>query len=223
MTKTLPRLALLAWAVIAMTGCASIHDAFFDREYKLENLAKANLGITKRDEIIQGFGNPSEINKRWFEFFEAEVYYYEAEYTVRSAGNTVARQILACEFNKGILRAWRLHDTAPSAQQDFEDKDRGKLVKGSSTQKEVESLFGLPMAKALLPSTITLASLGLNLGGAPYPMAKLPEEAKEVWQYHHESLTSGGEKSAQKTLSVFFDAKGVFVGSSQIQELSLRP
>jgi len=87
----------------------------------------------------------------------------------------------------------------------------------------VESLLGTPSGKALLPSTITQASLGLALGGASFPLARIPEEAKEVWQYYSETLSPGGERTARKTLSVFFDAQGLFIGGAQMQELAMGP
>lgn len=204
-------------------GCSTVHEAIFGKEYSLETLATSNLGITTKDEIIQILGNPLEIEKRWFDSFDAEIYFYQGEYTKHDSNTSISTRSIACEFNKGVLTAYRLYDSSPSAQQDVDDKERSKLIKGTSTHTDVQNVFGNPMGKALLPSTITQASLAFRLGGAPFPLAKIPDETREVWQYYSETRSTGGEKTAQKTYSVYFDAKGLFIGTSQLQQLSMRP
>jgi len=221
MKSPLSGLILLALSGAALSGCAGLRDSILGREIRLEHLAKANLGHTTRDEIAQLYGDPLEINKRWFESFESEVCFYQGEYNDPEGGGKSAYQTLALEFSKGVLTGWRLHDTATTARQDFADNDRAKLVKGVSSFRDVENVFGTPMLKALLPSTLTQPSLWLGLGWASFPLAAVPAESKEIWQYHHETLSPGGAKTAQRTLSVFFDAKGAYIGSALMQDLAI--
>jgi hypothetical protein len=69
-----------------------------------------------------------------------------------------------------------------------------------------------------LPTTINLPALDLRLGGAPLPLAKIPESAQEVWQYHSETFNDDLRKVSQKTLSMFFDARGLLIDSVLLQE-----
>jgi hypothetical protein len=82
----------------------------------------------------------------------------------------------------------------------------------------VENALGSPSGKAKLPTTITLPALFLKLGGGPFPLTKIPEAAQEVWQYHRSGVDEKLRKTEQKNLSVFFDAQGLFIGSTLLQE-----
>lgn len=203
-----------------MVGCAEFKEAIFGRENKLAPLSTATLGSTSRDEIIQKYGSPEETDKRWFDSMESEVYFYHDQYTAKT--HQLEYQFLACEFNgKGVLTAYSFHESG-DAPRNFDENERFKLVKGKSSRHEVENLLGAPDGKALLPSTITLPAIEMKLGGAPFPLAKPPEEAKEAWQYYSQTLDDYLNKSAQKTLTVFFDAQGLYVGSSLLQELATK-
>ncbi len=207
---------------LSLAGCAKLHEAVFGRENKLEPLAGAKLGYASRDEIMKRFGAPEEIDRRWFESFEAEVFFYHEPY--QGSSSQVQHRFLACEFSKGVLTAYSFRDASDSTstQRSFEDTGYLKLVKGKSTRQEVETLLGIPGGRALLPTTITLPALDLKLGMAPFPLAKIPEDAKEVWQYHSQNFDDAQNKASQKTLTVFFDAQGLFVGSLLMQELAVK-
>jgi len=207
---------LLAVAVLSLAGCATLHDAVYGRGNTLEPLATARLGATPRDEIIKRFGAPVEIDRRGFDAFEAEVFFYHEPYN--GDGNRIEHRFLACEFSKGVLTAYAFRDSGASAQRSLDGAERRKLVKGESTRQEVEALLGIPGGRALLPTTITVPALDVKLGVAPFPLAKIPDEAKEAWQYHSQDFDDVSDKPGQKTLTVFFDAKGVLVGSALLQE-----
>jgi outer membrane protein assembly factor BamE (lipoprotein component of BamABCDE complex) len=211
------RLALLLAAALSgfsLAGCGVLKEAVFGRENPLAPLAWATLGATPRDEIMRKFGAPEEIDKRWFEAFEADVFFY---YDVDGA-DPPRYQFLACEFSKGVLTAYAYHGSAESAPAAFDGRERSKLVTGQSTRQDVEKLLGAPSGKARLPTTITLPALDLRLGGAPFPLAKIPDAAQEAWQYHSQGFSDDLRKTSQQALSVFFDADGLFVGSALLQE-----
>ena len=219
--KTLSKFFLLPVVLgLGLSGCSSMREAIYGRPTPLAPLTSSVLGAATRDGIVQQFGLPDEIAKRWFESFESEVYYYYDR--DGSKGPPVEYQFLACEFSKGVLTGYSYHDSDVSAQRSFDENGRFELIKGKSTRQDVERLLGMPSGRALLPTTLTLPALDLKMGGVPYPLAKVPEEAKEVWQYYSQNLDDYLHKSAQKSLSVFFDAKGLFVGSALLRELSVK-
>ncbi len=204
----------------SVSGCTTLRDAFMDRPNKLAPLSNDILGSTPRDEIVQRFGMPDEIDRRFFESFDAEVYfYYDRD---DSKGPPIQSQFLACEFSKGILTAYSYNDSDESTQNSFDEKERSKLFKGKSTRQDAERLLGKPIGRALLPTTITVAALDMKHGGAPFPLAKIPDDAKEAWQYFSQNVDDYLHKTAQKTLTVFFDEKGVYLGSAMMQELIVK-
>lgn len=197
--------------ILLLTGCASLKEAVFGRETPLAPLSWAALGTTTREDILRKLGPPEEIDGRRFDALEADVFfYYEAD-----AGERPAYRFLACEFSKGVLAAYAYHG---SDEAEFDEGRLPQLVKGQSTRQTVESRLGAPAGKARLPTTITLPALGLRLGGAPFPLAEPPGAAAEVWQYHSHSFDQALRKTTQKTLSVFFDAGGLYVGGSLLRE-----
>lgn len=198
-----------------LVGCASLHESIFGRDIKLSPLANATLGSTPRTDIMRQFGAPSEIDRRWFESFEAEVFLYQEQYN----GNAqrIQQRILVCEFSKGVLTAYSFRDSGEeeSPQQSY---DSLHLVKGKSTREDVQSVLGIAKAKALLPTTITLPVLDMKLGAAPLPLARLPEGVKETWQYYSQDFNDAMNKSNWKTLTLFFDGKGIYLGSFLMRE-----
>jgi hypothetical protein len=217
---------LLAWIMILgvvgayLSGCATMRELIYGRPNKLAPLTSAILGSTPRDDIIREFGAPDEIDRRIVDSLDAEVfYYYDRD---ERKGSPIQSQFLACEFSKGVLTAYSYNDSAESTQRSFDENERFKLIKGKSTRKDAERLLGIPMGRALLPTTITQAALDMKIGGPPFPLAKIPDESKEAWQYFSQNLDDYLHKTAQKTLIVFFDGNGVYVGSSMMQELLVK-
>jgi hypothetical protein len=51
---------------------------------------------------------------------------------------------------------------------------------------------------------------------------KIPDDSKEAWQYYSQNLDDYLSKSAQKTLTIFFDGNGLLVGSSMMSELLIK-
>jgi len=200
-------------------ACDTLREAVYGRENKLEPLSGAALGATSRDEVVARYGAPDEIDTRWFEAFQAEVYFYLDRY---NQGGSLQYRFLACEFSKGVLTAYAYHDFLEDAPPGFDDKERGRLEKGESTKRDAERLLGLPQGKALLPTTIGLPALRMRLGGAPFPLAKVPPDSAEVWQYYSQNFGDSLRKNGQKTLSVFFDAQGQYLGSALLQETATK-
>jgi hypothetical protein len=212
--------AWIALACLFLAGCGSLRDAFLDRATPLAPPRGAALGQTSRDEILHQFGEPEEIDARRFGSLSAEVAYYLDEY-FDDHGQAQYR-FLACEFGKGALTGYSYHDSATPADEGFDEAARAKLVKGQSTRREAESALGPPNARALLPTTINLSALELPAGGAPFPLAGIPEGAAEAWQYHSQHYDEAGRKTSQQTLTLLFDAKGVYLGDALLHELVTR-
>ena len=203
-----------------LSGCTTLREMIHGRPNKLGPLSSATLGSTPRDDILRAFGAPDEIDKRVFESLDAEVFfYYDRE---DRSGPPIQSQYLACEFSKGVLTAYSAYDSTETIQQSFDESQRFKLVKGKSTRQDAERLLGKPTGRALLPTTITLAALDMKTSGAVFPLAKLPPDAKEAWQYFTQNLDDYLRKSAQKTLTLFFDDNGLLVGSTLLQELIIK-
>jgi len=208
------RLVLLG-ACLALGACSVLREAIYDRETPLAPLTAATLGATSRDDIVRQYGAPDEIDTRWFESFQAEVYVYLDN---GDRGGSAQYRFLACEFSKGVLTAYAYHERLDEDAAGFDDKARGGLEKGKSTRQDVQRQLGPPQGRALLPTTINLQALQTKLGGAPFPLSKVPEDSAEVWQYYSQNFGLGLRKSGQKTLSVFFDAHGQYLGSALLQE-----
>ena len=203
-----------------LSGCTTLREMIYGRPNQLAPLSSATLGSTPRDDILRQFGAPDEIDKRVFESLDAEVFfYYDRD---DSNGPPIQSQYLACEFSKGVLTAYSAYDSTESIQHSFDESQRFKLVKGNSTRQDAERLLGKPTGRALLPTTITLAALDMKTSGAPFPLAKIPPDAKEAWQYFSQNFDDYLRKSAQKTLTLFFDDNGLFLGSSLTQELIIK-
>ena len=202
----------------SLSACSTLHEAVFGRENKLAPLANASLGNTTRDDIMKQFGAPEEIDRRWFESFSAEVFFYREQYNGNS--NQVQQRFLGCEFSNGVLTAYTFRDSDESVSmlRNFEDQSWLKLTKGKSTRQDVENLLGVARGKALLPTTITLPALDTKLGLAVFPITKIPEASTEAWQYYSQYFDEVSNKSSQKTLTLFFDAKGVYIASFLMQE-----
>lgn len=198
-------------ACLSLAACSTLRDAFLDRA-PLTPPDQARLGHTPKDEILRQFGEPDETNARRLDATPLEVLFYY--------GDDDGYGFLACEFARGALNAYSFHGIETSPPQGFGAAERARLVKGKTTRHEVAQALGVPQAKALLPTTIGLPALDSTLGGAPLPLARPPEGAREVWQYHTRNFDETPRKTSQQTLSVFFDGQGVYLGDSLLQELS---
>jgi hypothetical protein len=212
-------LALLLAASLCLPACGTLREAVYGRENKLAPPASATLGATAREDIVRQYGEPDEIDARWFESFQAEVYFYLDR---NDKDGATQYRFLACEFSKGLLTAYAYHEYLDGDGGGFDEKARAGLEKGKSTRREAESRLGAPQGRALLPTTISLPALQMRLGGAPFPLAKLPEGSAEVWQYYSQTFGEGMRKSGQKTLSLFFDAQGLYLGSALLQETAIK-
>ncbi|WP_348758784.1 hypothetical protein [Candidatus Methylocalor cossyra] len=211
----------LLLASLALSGCGSWRDAFLGRATPLAPLEEARLGQTAREEIVHRYGPPDEVNARNLDATTREVVFYFDPYP--GADQRPQYRFLACEFSKGVLTGYSFVDTGQPPRAGFDEQALARLVRGQSTRRQVESALGRPEGKALLPTTITLPALNLQLGGAPFPLTRIPDGAWEVWQYHQQAYDVATRKASQQTLSLFFDDHGVLLGSSLLRELTTKP
>jgi hypothetical protein len=218
--NTFAHWSALALAGLLLSGCSTLRDAFLDRDSKLAPLESATLGHTSRDEILRQLGEPDEIDARRLDGLPAEVAFYDDSYA--GDDNRPHYRVLACEFRLGVLTGYSFHDSGESPRKSFNEADRAKLIKGKTTRLEAASALGIPNGKALVPTTITLPALDTRIGGAPFPLTQLPERTREVWQYYSQNFDQASRQSSQQTLSVFFDDKGLFIGSALLQELAIK-
>ena len=215
MRKIVP-IAAIACLYMVLSGCNTLHDAIFQRESRLAPLESAVLGQTTRDDIIRQMGFPQEIDRRWFDGLEAEVFFYYDESVSDTALAGIRYKLLACEFRKGVLNAYSYHETGAKG---FDENKRSRLVKGRTTRREVQQLLGTPAARARLPTTFTLPALDLRIAEAPFPLAPIPEGAEEIWQYYRQDMDETLRKTGEQSLSVFFDGNGMVLGSTWLQQL----
>jgi hypothetical protein len=219
MSKKFARTAAIACLCLVLPGCSTLKDALFPRESRLAPLENAVLGQTTREDIIQRVGFPIEIDKRWFDGFETEVFFYYDESMSETAAGGIRHKFLVCEFRKGVLNGYAYHEYGSAGSQNFDQKKRSQLVEGETTRREVQALLGAPPARARLPTGFTLPALELRIAGVPFPMAQIPQGAEEIWQYYRRDLDEDLRTTGQQSLSVFFDGKGVVIGSTLLQEL----
>ena len=202
-------------AALCLPACGVLREAVYGREKPLAPLAGSMLGAASREDIVRLYGAPDEIDARRFESLQAEVYFYLER---RENDNRWQYRFLACEFSQNRLHAYAYHDYLGADEAGFDENGRARLVKGKTLGAEVEKWLGVPQGKALLPTTINLPALQMRLGGAPFPQAPAPEGSVEVWQYYSQNLGDDLRKSGQKTLSLFFDAQGLYLGGALLHE-----
>jgi hypothetical protein len=220
MQQAITRLAVLALAGYFLAGCSTgaLREAFLGRKNELGSLDNATLGRTPRDEILQRYGAPDEIDQRGFDGHEVEVFFYGDEDVDEDSGQPRAK-VLACEFARGVLTGYVFQVLGPDGGAGFDDSARGKLLTGTTTRGQVESLLGRPQGRALVPTTLTLHALGGQIGGVPAPLAGVPAGVKEVWLYQTQSLDPALGRPRQRSLIVYFDEKGVYLGTTSLRQL----
>jgi hypothetical protein len=220
MKHSITKLGAVVLAGYFLAGCSAgaLKEAFLGRKNELVSLDTATLGRTSRDEILQRFGAPDEIDQRWFDTRESEVFFYIDEEDDDESGFPRVK-VLACEFSKGMLSGYAFQILGPDPAQSFDENARGKLVKGTTTRSQTEGILGRPQGRSLIPTTLALHALDGQIGGVPAPLVSLPAEAKEVWLYNAQGLDEGLRKARQKSLLVFFDDKGTYLGSTWLQQL----
>lgn len=222
MKQSITKFSALLLAVYSLAGCStgSLREAFLGRKNDLAALDDATLGRTSRDEILQRFGAPDEMNQRWFDTRESEVFFYYDEDFGEDGGSDMPRaKILACEFSKGLLSGYVFQVLAHETTQDFDGTARNKLVKGTTTRSQAEGLLGRPQGRSLLPTTLTLPALDGQVGGVPAVLANPPDGTKEIWFYNAQGFDGSLRKTRQKSLLLFFDAKGIYLGNTWLQQL----
>ncbi|MFZ4702574.1 MAG: hypothetical protein ACOYMG_21225, partial [Candidatus Methylumidiphilus sp.] len=62
MKRPKDQLLLLLIAVISLSSCATMRELIYGRPNQLAPLTGSTLGSTQRDEIVQRFGAPDEID-----------------------------------------------------------------------------------------------------------------------------------------------------------------
>ena len=206
-----------------LTGCSnqSLREVFLVRQNELAALNTATLGRTPRDEILGRFGAPQEIDQRWFEGRESDVFFYVDEVQDEDSGLLNAR-ILACEFTKGALTGYLFQELGTGVGGGYDEKARGKLVKGATTRSQVESALGQPQGRSLMPTSLNLAAAEGRIGGAPTAVDTVPAGANEVWFYVVQGYDDSLDKPKQRSLLVFFDDKGLYLGSSAFRQLVVK-
>lgn len=212
------RFTPLLICLLALTACTTLHDAIFERESRLAPLQSAILGRTTRDEIIQQLGFPQEINQRRFDHIDSEVFFYLDESASDDYPGRLGYKFLVCEFRKGVLTGYAYRGSFDAHSKDFQEQQRSKLVKGRTSRREVETSMGVPSGRALLPTTINVTALALNMAGGSFPVAGIPEGTQELWWYYGQNFDDRFDKISQESLSMFFDGQGVFVGSALLRE-----
>jgi outer membrane protein assembly factor BamE (lipoprotein component of BamABCDE complex) len=222
MNRTITKWTALALAAQLLAGCGtgSLRETFLGRGNELVSLDEATLGRTSRDEILQRFGAPDEIDQRWFDSRESEVFfYYDEDFDEAGDSGPPRAKLLACEFSKGLLSGYVFQVLGADPGQGFDETARAKLVKGTTTRGQVEGILGRPQGRSLLPTTLALPALDGRIGGVPAAFTGVPEGAREAWLYSAQGLDEGLRKTRQKSLIVFFDEKGIYLGNAWLQQL----
>lgn len=213
-------LHVIFFAGLLLSGCGNLREAILGRQNPLAPPDNVGLGHTSQVEILQRFGNPDEINERRFDTHGAEIfYYYDQDESGDNREGYPELKILACEFKKGILNGYVFQKFGRSRTEDFDDSGRTKLVKGRTTRRETEEILGAPNGRSLLPTTLVLPALAAQVGGVPTVFSAIPENAREAWFYNSQSFEDGQRQPRQRSLIVFFDDKGIYLGSTGLQQL----
>jgi hypothetical protein len=202
--------------LLALSGCAGLGEALFERESKLGSPIALTPGKTSREEIVKQLGEPDEIDQRRLGARASEVLHYlDVTPSIDDPGHAEYRY-LAMEFHKNVLAAYIRHGSGAANARAF---DEFEPVAGKTTRRELEARLGAPDGKAIPPATINLTALELPASGAPFPIADIPEGVAEVWQYFGQTFDAGLRASARKTLIVFLDERGIVLESRLLREL----
>lgn len=218
MMKPAPTILYVIFLVgFLLSGCSTLREALLGRTPPLAPLDNARLGRTSREEVVSRFGAPDEINERRLDTYSTEIfYYYDQE---ESETGYLQLKVLSCEFSKGSLMGYLFQKIGASHDVAFADNNRGKLVRGKTTRREAEEILGTPNGRSLVPTTLNLNSLGGQIGGIAVPVSKPPENAKEIWFYCDHSVGDEQHRPHQRSLAVFFDEAGIYLGSMELQQI----
>lgn len=206
----------------ALGGCTHLKETVFGTEFQPQVLTGAVLGSTARADLLKALGEPEAIDQRQCENQRSEVYFYQQRYPDKQANHSIAYRTLAVEFKQGVLNGYVLEEQGEAAFGEVDAALRNQLVKGRTTRQQSADILGMPTAKAVLPTALTLPALSRQSTGLVLPLIPLPEGSKEVWQYQHPRVDERQQKTAQTILSLFFDAQGLYLGSVLTHELALQ-
>lgn len=206
----------LCVGALALAACAEVKEALFEREGKLGQPLVLLPGKSLREDLVRQLGEPDEIDQRRLDGRATEaLHYLDVMPSDAEPGRAVYRY-LALEFSKNVLNAYVRYGSESAA-----DRRLGDFapIAGKTTRRELEERLGAPDGKAIPPSTIGLPPLDLDAGGAPFPVADLPDGVAEAWLYLEQTFEGRLRPAARRTLIVFLDERGVVLESKLLQEL----
>ena len=216
------RHALTIGLLLLTTACADWRDRLPGRHESIRPLENAALTLTHRADIVNRFGQPDEIDRRWFEGRQTETLYYHDVYPSNRRQGQADYRYLACEFAQDALTGYVYHDSLEENARGFDEQARAKLIAGKTTQQDAVSLLGAPSGKALPLSMVNLPALDLSVAGPSHVLAAIPESTHEIWFYFSQTLDEALRSTARATLSLFFDRRGVLLGSHTLRELQFK-
>lgn len=182
-----------AFALVLISGCATQQGINFDRT----KVAGYQPGVTKMDQVLSEVGKPRR--ERTFTIkkdlagkellspvvIEEISLYYQDNQAKGIATNVEPSRSAWLQFSNKTLIAFVSRSSFMSDSTDFDETMVKKIVKGKTTEAEVEQLFGRPSGRGL------------------YPVAK--EAGGSAINYELFSFDKGTRKGTMKRLTVFFN------------------
>lgn len=164
-------LGITALVFILFSGCATV-----GKNFKSEQVNQLKIGVSKKADIINMFGEPFKATSGSSEGLDSEILsYVYAKGTMNSA--TV--RVLSIELVDELINAYVFRSSMKEDLKDFDINSRKKIVAGESTKSDVIKLLGQPHGILKLPSKL----INHDFGGI-YKYED-PKNAKVAVVYNH--------------------------------------
>lgn len=180
------RRAIAMALLLGLAGCAG-------REFTRPDMATLHNGATTYAQVIERFGRPYAEGS----LVRNDKTVRTANYVHASAAGRPAREgivptrSMAFYFYDNVLVGHEFLSSWAEDSTDFDETDRRKIIRGETTEAEVEQLLGPPGGYEI------------------YPMIESTSGKAAVYAYSELESAVLGRKAYRKVLVVTFDGSGV--------------
>jgi hypothetical protein len=181
-TKHLIAMAML----LGLLGCAG-------REFTRPDMATLRNGVTTYAQVIERFGPPYAEGSlvRNGKTIRTANYVHSAATGKPAREGIVATRAMAFYFYDNVLVGHEFLSSWAEDSTDFDEIERRRIIRGTTTEAEVVQLLGKPSGYQI------------------YPMIESPSGKAAVYAYSELESTVLERKAYRKVLVVTFDAAGI--------------
>ena len=196
--------AICILIMLVLSSCSTILGTS-GRDFPADSIGKIVVGQTTKAQMVRTLGVPQETRRRLLDTVPYDIFEYRFTY-VEEGSSRMRVKRLVCEFKDDLLRAYEFSSNITADQVKFDEGVRSRLKPGAATQADTRSLLRALQTRALLPTTF--------LSSSP------PIGSAEMWTYFYKYTRRPGdpENNSTKSLTLYFDATGLLLGSSYLEE-----